>query len=250
MNTLKIISFFLAVLCLNFNASAQQSERRYWIVNETEVKSDQLSNFETSLKELVTLFSEINFHKSWMVAQSTGYKFYFFREIENVAEYETLMEQGNEAWGKIGSEIANNYFQCFKSNRVFIVRDMPARNYFPEEQRLKWDEVKYAMWDVHYVKYGKISEYRQILAEFNELCTKYNFDDPIIMLRGVIGTQANMYAGVLYGKNAIDLREQNQKMWASFGEEGKEAYQRFLPLLEDRKSIEFWMRDDLSYKVE
>ena len=235
-------------MCITFITNAQQSERRYWLVNEAEVKSDQVSNFETSLKELVTLFGENNFPKSWTVAQSTGFKYYFFQKLENIAEYEPLMEKGSEVWAKIDQEISRNYFQCFKASKSFIVRDMPARNYSPKEARLKWDDFKYAMWDVHYVKYGKGSEYRQLLDEFNELCTKYNFDDPVIMLRGELGTKGSMYAGVLYGKNAIDMREQNQKMWASFGEEGKKTYKKLLPLLEDRDYIEFWMRDDLSYK--
>lgn len=250
MKTLKIILFLFVVMCIACITNAQQSERRYWLVNEAEVKSDQVSNFETSLKQLVTLFGENNYPKSWRVAQSSGFKYYFFQKLENIAEYETMMKQGDEAWAKIDQDISRNYFQCFKTIKSFIARDMPARNYFPEEQRLQWDEMKYAIWDMHYVKYGKGSEYRQLLDEFNELCTKHNFDDPIIILRGVIGTRGNMYAGVLYGKNAIDMREQNQKMWASFGEEGKEVYKKLLPLLEDRDMIEFWIRDDLSYKVE
>jgi len=250
MKTPKTILLLFAVVCLSCNTNAQQSERRYWLVNEAEVKSDQVSNFETSLKELVTLLGENNYPKSWMVAQSTGFKYYFFQELENIAEYEPLMKKSSEAWAKIDQDISRNYFQCFKASKSFIIRDMPARNYLPEEQRLTWDESQYAMWDVHYVKYGKGSEYRQLLDEFNELCTKHNFDDPIIMLRGVIGTRGNMYAGVFYGKNAIDMREQNQKMWASFGEEGKKAYKKLLPLLEDRDYIEFWIRDDLSYNVE
>ena len=55
-----------------------------------------------------------------------------------------------------------------------------------------------------------------------------------------------MYAGVLYGKNAVDMRQQNQKMWASYGEKRKELYQKLLPLLDDRESKEFWIRRDLS----
>ena len=250
MKTLKITSLTLAVLCLAYIAIAQQSERKYWLTIEVEIKSDQVSNFETSVKELASLSGDNNHPRSWVTAQSTGFKYYFFQEIENISDYEMLVQQWNQNWSKIDQDFMINYYQNIKSSRNFIIRDMPARNYVPEEPRLEWDEMKYAIWDVHYVKFGKNSEYRQILAEFNELCTKHNFDDPIIMIRGEIGTRGNMYAGVLYGKNAIDLREQNQKMWASFGEEGKAAYQKVLPLLEDRKSIEFWMRDDLSYKVE
>lgn len=40
-----------------------------------------------------------------------------------------------------------------------------------------------------------------LVAEFHELCTKHNLDDPIIMLRDMIGTKGNMYAGILHVKN-------------------------------------------------
>lgn len=247
MKTLKIISLLLVVMCMASIALGQATERRYWLVNEAEVKSDQVSNFETSLKELIRLFGENQYPKSWMVAQGTGFTYYFFQEIETVAEFDTAMKTWFTALSKIDKDVSDNYIQCFKSSRNYIIRDRPARNYTPEEQRLPWSEYNYATWDVHYVKYGKIREYMQVLKEYKELCAKHNFDDPIPIIKGVIGTRDYMNAAVFYGKNAIDMRDQSKKLWGAIGQENKELYQRFVPLLEDRETIEFWIRRDLSY---
>ena len=250
MKTTKILSLTFVAICLASITYAQQSERKYWLVDAFEVKSDQVSNFETSLKEINRLFGENNYPYSFMGAKGVGFKYYGFREMKNIAEYEPMRQKTSETWSKIDQDIIDNYMQCFKSNRQFIIRDMPRRNYTPEEPRLKWADFKYAIWDVQYVKFGKTREYYQIIDEFMELAKKHNFNDPIIILRGSIGTRDQMHAGVLYGKNAVDMRQQNQKMWASYGEEGKELYQKLLPLLSDRELIEFWIRRDLSYTVE
>jgi hypothetical protein len=59
-----------------------------------------------------------------------------------------------------------------------------------------------------------------------------------------------MYIYNLVGRDAIDMRQQNKKMWDLLGEEGKKLFDKMLSLLYDREIIEFWHRKGLSYPVE
>lgn len=47
-----------------------------------------------------------------------------------------------------------------------------------------------------------------------------------------------------------EMTLKKQKMWESFGDEGSELNQQFIPLLCEREKIEFWFRRDLSFYKE
>jgi hypothetical protein len=86
--------------------------------------------------------------------------------------------------------------------------------------------------------------------KFMELANQSEFGDPVLLLQGGIGADNPVYIGVLYGKDDIDMRQENKKLWNSFGEEGSKMYQNILSTLRDREMIEFWFRRDLSFSNE
>ena len=82
------------------------------------------------------------------------------------------------------------------------------------------------------------------------MAREHSVGDPVVMLEVGIGSQMPVEYGVLYGKDDIDMRQENRKLWKSFGEEGSEMYQNILSTLRDREMIEFWFRRDLSFSNE
>ena len=249
MKTLKTLLSGILFLCLFTNAFTQP-EDKVWLFDEAVIKPEQVQNFEKSLKEVMKLFKENSYPYDIQVYSSTGFKYYFVRPLESTSSYEEVTAATGEVWSKIDSDIYNNYVQCFKSDQQFVLRELGKYSYHPEQPRVDWSEFGYAAWDVHYVKFDKVQEYNEIMGKFTELLNKHNFDDPILILNGMVGTENPMYVGALFGKDANDMMEQNQKMWQSFGDEGSELYQRMIPLLRDREKMEFWFRRGLSYYKE
>ena len=193
------------------------------------------------------LFKENSYPYEVQVYSSTGFRYYFFRQLENMDSYDEVISATTECWSKIDQNIFNNYAQCFESDKQFVMKELGNYTYRPEQPRAKWSEFKYGLWDVHYVKFEKIKEYREILDKFGVMINQYKFDDPVIMLQGIVGTENPMFVGALFGKNSNDMMQQNKKMWNSFGDEGSEMYQKMIPLLRGREKIEFWFRRDLSH---
>ena len=74
-----------------------------------------------------------------------------------------------------------------------------------------------------------------------------NFDDPVEMVSGDIGYEGSVYIGALIGKDGMDYRVQNQKMWELMGDEGVAIYKKMMSLLRKRESKELWYSEELSY---
>ena len=249
----KYMFLFLIVICCLVSTSikAQDVKNRMWLVDEATVKSESMPILEESLKELAEACKEFKYPYTYLVCRTNKLGFYFFTQMENMAEYDKIIAARMDVVNKMNPESRKKFLSLFKSNLLFIVEDMPELSYTPEEPRFtSFDEFNYAIWDVAYVKYDKISEWQQKVKEIQDLISERSFNDPIVGLRGSLGTEYPMFAGVLYGKNKIDMEQQNNKMWKSLGEKGSTLYNQILPLIRDRESKEFWIRRDLSYTIE
>lgn len=246
MKTLKVILLGIIFLC-PFTNSFSQSEGSVWLFDEAEIKPEQVHNFEESLKEVMQLFKENSYPYNIQVYSSTGFKYYFVRPLQNPDSYDEVTKATSDCWSKIDQGVFDNYVKCFESDKQFVLRDLNKYRYRPNEPRIEMNEIKYAVWDIHYVKFDKLNEYYQVLDKFTELVTKHSFDDPISVLNGMVGTENPMIVGALFGKNVHDVMQQNQKMWDAFGEEGEEVRNKIIPLLRGRDKKEFWFRQDLSY---
>ncbi len=211
MKNLRILLSGVIFLSLIISAYSQSNDK-LWLVDEIVVKPEQLANFEKSQKKINQFFKDNNYPYEIQVYSSTGFKFYSFRRLESIASYDEVISATSDCWSKIDRDIYNNYVQCFSSDKKFIMKEKGKYTYRPEQQRIEWSEINYGIWDVHYVKSDKIKEYFEVIEEFNILIKKHGFDDPIIMLQGMLGTENPMYAWTLVGKDANDMMQQNKIM--------------------------------------
>ncbi len=244
--------FFLIVLVI-FMASvafSQSSEKRLWMTTKITVKSEHVANFEKSLLEIVKLLKENSFPYEFSVFQSNGFDYYYFMQMKSLEDWDKIIAASSAVWEKIDRSIYDEYVKCIDSYNRFTISDMPEYNYFPENPRLSMEDINYAIWDVHYVKSGQVEKYMEQVKKWVQMAKDNNFGDPVLMLEGGIGTEMPVYFGVLYGKDDIDMKQENRKLWQAYGEEGKKMYQEFITTLRDREMIEFWFRRDLSLSNE
>ena len=108
-------------------------------------------------------------------------------------------------------------------------------------------DMPYAYWDILYVKPGKEMEFVELVKKLRVLQQAQSFDDPVQMLAGDIGYEGSVYIAALKGKDGVDFRIQNQKMWELMGDEGAAIFQKMGSLLRKRESKQFWYLEKLSY---
>jgi len=75
----------------------------------------------------------------------------------------------------------------------------------------------------------------------------YIHNDGMMVLSGDIGWETPVYIGCLFGKNQIDFRTQNRKMWDLLGEEGTMLFREWISFTRKRDSMELWRVPSLSY---
>ena len=250
MQKTKALFLFVLVMFMTSAVFSQTTEKRLWMATEIIIKSDQIQNYETSLKEVAKLFKEHEFPYSYSVFQSGGFSYYMFFELKSLEDWDQILSTAYSTWEKIDPALFEKYRNCIQSFKRFTISDMPELNYSPVSQRIRQDEMNYAIWDVMYVKMGKEEAFMKEAKKFMTLAKQNEFGDPVLMLQGGLGLENPVYFGVLYGKDNIDMRQENRKLWDSFGEEGSKMYQNILATLRDREMIEFWFRRDLSLENE
>jgi hypothetical protein len=250
MQKTKALFLFVLVMFMTSAVFSQSSEKRLWMATKITVKSEQVSSFENSLKEIIKLFKENDYPYEFSFFQSTGFDYYYFMKMNSLEDWTTIISASNAIWEKLDRTIYVEYVKCIESYKRFTVSDMPEYNYTPDNPRLNMEDINYALWDVHYVKSGQVEKYMEQVKKWVQMAKDNNFGDPVLMLEGGIGTEMPVYFGVLYGKDDIDMKQENRKLWQAYGEEGKKMYQEFMITLRDREMIEFWFRRDLSLENE
>ena len=63
-----------------------------------------------SRKQIILLFKENSYPYDIQVYRSTGFKYYFMRELENLNSYDELTAVTKECWSKIDENVIENYF--------------------------------------------------------------------------------------------------------------------------------------------
>jgi hypothetical protein len=250
MQKTKALLLLVLVMFLTSVAFSQTTEKRLWMATKIIVKSEQIGNFENSLKEIIRLFKENDYPYEFSFFRSTGFDYYYFMKMNSLEDWDKIISASNAIWEKLDRAIYDDYVKCIASYKRFTVSDMPEYNYSPENPRLNMEDINYAIWDVHYIKPGMEEKYFESVKKWVEIAREHSFGDPVVMLEGGIGSQMPVYFGVLYGKDDIDMKQENRKLWEAWGEEGKKMYQGFITTLRDRDMIEFWFRRDLSLSNE
>ncbi len=250
MQKTKALLLLVLVMFMTNIVFSQSVEKRLWMATKITVKSEQVAEFENSLKEIIRLYKENDYPYEFSFFQSTGFDYYYFMKMNTLEDWDKIISASKAVWEKLDPTIYDDYVKCIVSYKRFTVSDMPEYNYSPENPRLNMDDINYAMWDVHYIKAGQEEKYFENVKNWMDMAKEHSFGDPVLMLEGGIGSEMPVYYGVLYGKDDIDMKQENRKLWEAWGEEGKTMYQSFMSTLRDREMIEFWFRRDLSLSFE
>lgn len=238
----------LIALAGNTTAHAQVEKKgQLWFIWEATVHPELQSQFIELQIDYHSKFKEHGFPYTMYTWTDSKFGYYFFYPVDS---YDDKIEIYDALWAILPSWGEENFSQMWEtvmSHRTYYLQALPEISFMPEEPRADQMDMPYAYWDILYVKPGKEMEIAELLKKLTALSQAQNFDDPVQMLTGDIGYEGSVYIGALKGKDPVDMRLQNQKMWGLMGDEGAALFQDLMSLLRKRESKEFWYLEELSY---
>jgi len=246
-----VFSFLFIALWAVFgsiNASAQEGEKgQLWFCWEATVHPELQMEFVKLQFDFHSKFKEAGFSYPLYTWTDRHFGFYFFYPVDS---YDDKSKIYRELWDVIptwGEDNLSMMWEAVESHRTYFLQSLDEISFTPENQRLDELDMPYAYWDILHVTPAKEIEFVELMKKLMALQQAQNFDDPVQMLTSDIRYEGSVYIAALKGKDPVDMRLQNQKMWGLLGDEGGAIFQKMLTLLQKRESKEFWYLEDLTY---
>jgi hypothetical protein len=241
-----LLGVFLLAASGTSDVFAQEEKgEQLWLCWEATVHPDMQKKFVEVQMDFQSKFKEAGFSYPLYCWTDRLFGFYFFYPVDSYDDNERIYEALWKVVPLWGEENFMGMWETVASHRSYFLREVAS--YEPENPRLGEEGPSYAFWDIMYVRPEKEMEYLELLKKLNAIQQSTDFGDPVTMLYGDLGYEGSVYIGALVGKDPMDFRTQNQKMWELMGEDATAIFQKWMTLLRKREHKEFWYVKELSY---
>lgn len=249
MKTFRILPAFIFIFLLIYNIYAQQEESRYWTVEEIEIKEKRSRDFESSLKEIKLSLEFQQYPYNYLVCKSTQNRYYIFTPLADPSDIDPMKAEKANAWELLENKLLRSYKKCIATTREFVIKDLPEYNYLPEHPRLVWDDVKFAVWELHTIKAGMDETYLQNLKKFQALKEHSKYNDPSFIFQSVEGFDQSTMILMSYGLDKTDWANHSSKLWESIGDQGSALFESLFLMIQNQEFIDFNVLREISYNV-
>lgn len=194
--------FFLglitAFICLSGILIAQQEmkDQLYWVREEV-AKVDMWDKYESTSKEWVKLMTEagLDFPYMWASQRDDAHYYYLF-PLDNYAAIDKFPGTFGAAIEKIGKDKWAKFMieneSSIETHKDFIVTRSAKYSYWPEEPRLKPEEVKFIHWMFFHYKLENRKEIMDIMTEWKNLYQDKNIKNGYTIWLMELGRDNNM----------------------------------------------------------
>lgn len=232
--TKKIFSILCAGLIISVQLFAQDDKPKdeLYLMHVDRVKIDKVSQYEENIKKEIDLWKKHGMELTVKFASKTDDNVYrYLTPIENYADIDKQNEYWKNFSDKAGEdvmkELYGNYNGMYHSHKNVIIKRLADLSYWPENTRLKGEDIKFIHIDHYYFKEAKIDEGMKLMKEFKDLMAEKKSDDPYNVWTSDIGDDMGWVAVVRYGKDNIDYYEETNKRMKTFAENFKEMWPKF-----------------------
>jgi hypothetical protein len=248
--TIFIIALLLATLGNTDTIAQEENNGQLWFCWEATVHPEMQNQFIDLQLDLQSKLKEHGFPYTFYTWTDGQFGYYFFYPVDSYDDKTGIYDALGKIIPQTGEVSFNRMWETVMSHRTYFLHAPSEFSYIPDQPRLDVMDMPYAYWDILYVKPEKEMEFVELLKKLVIIQQDQKFDDPVQMLLGDIGYEGSVYIGALKGKDGVDFRVQNQKMWKLMGEEGSAIFQKMMSMLRKRESKQFWYSEELSYVPE
>ena len=212
-----------------------------------------VTDYEAVTKEFLALLNEHqitapSFHFTTIAAENLVYA--YITPIEGYAAMDKMSEDWAEVerrMGKKWQDLMRRGSAAIEYAKQWIVEELPALFYVPENRTLKAAGTNFRHYDFYYLHVGKEQEAEQIAQEWKTLYKRKNVPQYYTVYCANMGTELPLYIVGWSAKDATDFRTQRGKSVQLLGEEGKALWERILALVRRFEHKNGYLRPDLSY---
>lgn len=249
-----MVGIMVALCALTAYAQAEKPPPQLYYLLEVAVKPCMLSQYETAVKELITLNKQYQATYPWYGFSADDFIYYFSIPVKDLADVENMFKEDEEMskkWGEEKSkEIEKSFAGTYEYVRTSMFYERKDLSYVPEKPRIGSEEANYRLWVFYYVKPEKNKEFQDVLKKFKTLSESKGLTDPYSIYAGGIGTEMPVYLVAFAAKSAGDFWPHYENAWKLLGEEGKTLLQKLFTLIRKRDIKTGWFRPGLSYMPE
>jgi len=251
------VILFLIIIIVPTQLLAQSDNQKsdLVLVEDITIKSSMRTEFEKITKELVTLYKEIDFPYQFTVFYSFELHYIFLFPFNNHSDIDNIWAEAGKLhkdnnYGEKFTNLMSKFMNCTDNIKLTMLQRRVDLSYYPDEHRLKKDEVRFLNWDIMYIHPEKQMEFEKVLKEWRDLVASKNIPQQVDSFMGGVGWETPVFIGSAYGKSASDFYAINENLWDQLGEHGKELLKKGRPLHRKREVLQGVIRPDLSYIVE
>jgi hypothetical protein len=227
-----ILLFLLSIFFSTQLFSQDKLKDELFVLHQDMVKIDMVDKYEKLGKELFDLFRKHGMEATVKFASKTDDNTYnFLSPLKNYADLDNRSSYWENLSKKAGEKSLSNIFEemdkTYHSHRDVLVRLSHDLSFWPENNRLKGEDVKFLHFDHYYFKDGMMDEGVKLMKEFKEILIAKNSDDGYSVWIFDIGEEYGHIVITRLAKNGADYFEQSDKRMKTMREEMKEMWPKF-----------------------
>jgi Fe-S cluster assembly scaffold protein SufB len=253
MKTLKITMLLVIMLLLTpIISQAQNSDdKRSYRVHEDHVKLSMVSEYEKTVKELISLLKKHNLQDvSWITLNSNDSRYSFVSSINGMSDLDkpsfvkTLVEkEGKEAV----YDIFDRMDKCYDIELDYILHLDKELTYMPEGFTQTPEGKNYRNNHMLYVTPGNRKMVKEKMKAIKALFEKKGSKEYYRVYRSGFGSNGEYYMVAIAAKDEADYARQSNENDELLGEDGKKVLGGLFSNLLKYEKIEGWIRPDLAY---
>ena len=242
--------FFLIISIENVSAQDDVPKTKF-IVWEVQLSPTQLDNMVDALTFQHEFLKEQNYpYAGYVNYTSDGYLWYStpfqkFAQIDEMNELdETLWEEHPEKQKEIWAKFDGN----FKSIGSFILELQPDISLLPTQSSESAEGKQFRFFEKLHIKNGKQMEFMEIAKRYKALYEKHDIEGSYYMYYPQFGPEMSIvYVINDMGSSPAEHYSMNGEKWEKFGEEGKQLWEDFKPIVEKIETHLGTIDNDASY---
>lgn len=246
---------FVLTLFLSISIFAQDEKKtQLFFVHEDIVKPNMVSKYEEASKGFVELFKELKISRNSHASMTEELSYFYLTPIENYSaidawqkEWETATKNAPE--GRM-EEAYSKYDDCYDIHKDYIVRKHNDLSYWPEDARVKRDEIKFLSWTKFWFKDGSGKEFTELAKKFKKAYEDNGVKDGYSIYSGDIGMDRNYWIVVSFGKDAADFYTQRSINRSILNDKVKDLRAGVRAITLKRERMQGWTKPELSYTAE
>jgi hypothetical protein len=241
----------LASAALATNASAQEAEPAYVVLEEMRVLPDRAADLEAAMKAFLPVLAEHGFPNLFYGHVGDDLTYYFTSPAASMADVDRQRRAWVDFMAKVGMDTIGPLMEAFNGtyelSRQSMWRHRPDLSYASDPPRWDPTEATFRFWGFMYVKPGMEPQIEAVLRKYVELFSAKKLAWGWQTYVGEFGAETPVYVYTEIGPSLGEFHTEGDKISKQLGEQGDALWTEALAAMRRFEPVRSDYRADLSF---